>query len=582
MLSLRKARGSRHSSSSEEAPFNLLAPTHETEIKRLLEFSNTPQISVHFEVLEEVPQATTIRNRRPQSPLVLPRPQTFQPSAAPSVPQASPPQTIPQSAHDESRSDIDTIYAIASYSKVLINVAFARLVYHEQYKYLGLSWDTPACDAFNDARERKGKPPIRRTWGNPEIRQLLVHENGFAPMNRYLFAPDGTFLLSPDEFVQVAPLITEDYYKTRYPHRGWIQYSNGNHIFAALILEEIMDRSFQDLMHELVFDWLNMTDTLLDEHSLGIHMVRGAVTTGYRVSGNRSQSNAMPTIYLSDIVEVASLGARSSTEDLAKLNRTFLRGAEGGSDGKFQPHEIADFFRPDCLLRDGGAMTLGGIFGALDSKVPGIESLSRVVAPANGPSTYTLGRRRDGSQCHVYYKAGCIDGFSSSVYLSLKDRTFVIILGNSSSPVDVTDHVARYILQEALQLSPRHDIIDLAIKEGLVSSSRLEKYECDLAPPESIDSVEDLTGTYQHVRYMQQMTITRDGGITIHGSQKTSAPMKLVRLSSTMVRILPGIGGFGIERWSVWDNLEFLVDIEPNGRICLLGNAGLDRYVQIS
>jgi len=389
--------------------------------------------------------------------------------------------------------------------------------------------------------------------------------------------------MSKDEFIKVAPLITEDYYKDKYPHRGWVEYSNGNHIFAGMILEEITDQSLQDLMRELVFDWLDMTRTIMDEQSLASRTTRAAIATGYRVSANRSQLSPLPSRYLSDVIETASLGARSTVEDIAKLNRAFLMGAEGGADSKFQPQDIADFFRPDCDLRDGSAMTLGGLFSALNSHVTSEESLCRVIIPARNFLSYILGKRPDGSACNAYHKAGSIDGFSSSAYLLLKDRAFVIVLGNSSGPLDVTGHIARYILQEALQLSPRIDIISLAIEEGRICSTRLEEYERDDLPlSQWSDDVEDLAGTYQHVRYLQQLTVTRDGTVTVHGTKKTSSPMKLVRMYPKVVRILPGMAGFSIERWSVWSDLVFEVEIKSHGRINLLGNKGLDRYQKIS
>ena len=427
-------------------------------------------------------------------------------------------------------------------------------------------------------RERNGKSTIVRLWGNPEIRQLLVHENGFAPMNRFLFAPDGTFIMSEDEFINVAPLITEDFYKDKYPHRGWVQYSNGNHIFAGMILEEVTGRKLHDLLHELVFDVFDMTHTIMNEQSLAVRTTGAAIVAGYRISANKSQMTAPSNRYLSDIVEVAALGARSSTEDLAKLNRAFLEGAEGEPDCEFEKSEIADFFLPYCNLPDGEAVALGGSFSALDSQIPGTESLNRTLMPRDRFSPYTLGKRRDGSHCKVYHKAGSIDGFSSSTYLLLKDRAFVIVLGNSSGPLDVTDHIARYIMQEAIHLSPRVDIVSRAIDECHVCSERLQFLESkDLGLSMFSDNVEDLVGTYQHVRYLQQITITREGTVTIHGRTKTSSPMRLIRVSPKVVRILPGTSGFAIERWSVWDALEFTVVLAKSG-ISLVGNNGLDRY----
>ena len=585
MRLLKKMHRSRNASPAAGRPFDLQSPQHLEQLNRLLAFSHTPQVSIHFEVLYTTTQTTTLRYPILPSPpetLSSQTGSTSQASTAPSSLQVLPPdQASLNPPTSEVESPTEYIYAIGSYTKILINVAFARLLSHEKYKQLGLSWQTTACDIFNEMRERKGKSTIRRLWGNPEIRQLLVHENGFAPMNRYLFAPDSTFIMSEDEFIAAAPLITEDFFRDKYPHRGWVQYSNANHIFAGMILEEVTGRKLHEVMHELVFEPLNMTHTIMDEQALAGRAAGAAIVTGYRISANKSQTTATPNRYLSDVVEVAALGARSSTQDIGKLNGAFLKGAEGERDCEFERQDIADFFHPYCKLGAGEWATLGGLLGALDSQISSSESLNSTLLPRDF-SPYTLGKWRDGSHCNAYYKAGSIDGFSSSVYFLLKDRASLVVLGNSSGPLDVTDHIARYIIQEAFQLSPRVDIVRKAIEEGQVCSERVQSFEHqDLKLSTFSDDVEDLAGTYQHVRYLQQITITREGTVTIHGSAKTSSPMKLVRVSPKEVRILPGPSGFTIDRWSAWDDLEFTVDFEPKNRISLIGNNGLDRYQRI-
>jgi CubicO group peptidase (beta-lactamase class C family) len=584
MRLLKKMHRSRNASPAAGSPFDLQSPQHLEQLNRLLAFSHTPQVSIHFEVLGEPPQTTTLRYPMLQSPpeaLSSQTVSTSQASAAqaPSRLQVLPPDHVSLNPPiNEVERPIEYIYAVGPYTEILINVAFARLLSHEKYKRLGISWQTTACDIFNEIRERKGKSTIVRPWGNPEIRQLLAHENGFAPMNRYLFAPDSTFIMTEDEFIFVAPLITEDFFKGKYPHRGWVQYSNANHIFAGMILEEVTGQKLHELMHELVFEPLNMTHTIMNEQSLAVCTAGVVVVTGYRISADKSQTTATPNRYLSDVVEVAALGARSSTQDIGKLNSAFLKGAEGERHCEFEKQEIADFFHPFCKLRDGKWSTLGGLLSALEVQKASSESLNSTLLPRDF-SPYTLGKRRDRSHCNAYYKAGSIDGFGSSVYFLLKDRAFVVVLGNSSGPLDVTDHIARYIMQEAFRLSPRVDIIRKAIEEGHICSERVQSFERqDLRLSTFSDNVEDLVGTYQHVRYLQQVTITREGTVTIHGRTKTSSPMKLVRVSPNEVRILPGTSGFTIDQWSAWEALDFVVDFESKTRICLIGNNGLDRY----
>jgi hypothetical protein len=66
---------------------------------------------------------------------------------------------------------------------------------------------------------------------------------------------------------------------------------------------------------------------------------------------------------------------------------------------------------------------------------------------------HILGKSRDESSCTVYHEAGRMGRFSSSIYFLLKDRIFVVVLRNSSGPLDVTDHIGRYVLQEAFRVA---------------------------------------------------------------------------------------------------------------------------------
>ena len=548
----------RQESKPANRPFDLNS-THCTQyLTRLLEISQTPQVSIHVEFLGRPPQAITLH-----------------------CPTDPPPPT-----NDPTEGDRDEIYAIASYTKILINVAFTRLISLDEYKHLDLRWDSPACDVFNALRRQRGKSTIKRLFGNPEIGQLLRHVNGFAPMNRYLFAPDGSFIMSEDEFINIGPRLTEEHYKEKYPHRGWVHYSNGNHIFAGMILQEATGLDIQGAMQLLVFDWLGLTHTVMDERSLDACRSTAEVVPGYQVLLDKSRRAVDPNTYLSDVVEVASLGARSSTADLAKLNRAFLQSAVGGEESRFQRQEMLDFFSHEIELQSGGAMTMGGMYGSLSSYVPGIESLNRTASNKDTKSLYALGKHPDGSQSPTYYKGGAINGFCSSVYLLFKDQAFVIVLGNSSGPIDVTDHMARYILQEALGLRKHVDVLNSMKEEGLVSSEYLRTIEEEDRPasegPQNITVTESLAGTYQHARFSQQLLIvTPNGGVVVRGQEKASSMMTLAYVSAQVVRIMPGNAGFGIDRWSAWRDLEFSIVYKAGEVSGLLGNKGLDLFHRI-
>lgn len=581
-MNINLPRSSRSSSRpASQDGFDLHADRCVHDLKHFILSSGTPQASIHVEMEGKI-QRRTIFGLQPRRS----RRSSFAPASPGQSPSRAPPVLPDPSVADTSQESnihevgANTIYAIASCTKILINVAYYKLISQERYKSQGLSWDKSACDLLNELRRARGKTRVRRFARDPTILELLLHRNGFAPMNRFLLAPDETFIVSQDEFLETAPRITEDYFKGE--KQGWSVYSNANHIFAGIILEELAGQKLHEIMQEVVFTPFQMRHTVMDKESLDTLEATGAIITeSHRVSGDMNQSTALrKQKYLNDTVEVASFGARSSTEDLAKLFREFMKALDHSSS-QFQEREALDFFGPKSDLHDGGKLALGGLFCALDSILPGRESLNRVLVPPGELSPYTLGRRPSGSRCHVYYKAGSVDGFTSSIYVSLRHRLFVIVLANSTGPVDVTDHIARYILQETLDLSPRADIISKATEEGLRASRRVQDFErADTDISGWSDTVEDFVGTYQHVKYGQELEITTEGDVTLRGRSKASSPMK-ARVTGNTTRIFPGSEGFGIDRWSVWDNRDFTVD-KRDGELFLVGNTGKDHFKRTS
>lgn len=583
-MSLKKLKEVVKHSGGSTTAFDLGSTRHHSQILRLLTPSKCPQISIHFEILGSTPQIVHLDNsndlRIPSSaPELAPGPQVFPKNQIPGAAA----EISERNASDIRTVDAVKLYAIGSYAKIFINLAWLRLMKEEKYKHFRLSWKKSACDLFNELRLNREKSTIQRTYGNPTIRQLLTHENGFAPMNRFLLAPDGCFIMSVDEFLRVAPLITEDRYAKTYPHRGWVEYSNGNHIFAGLILEEITRMELQDALHELVFSKMNLTTTLLSESSLKRRTAAtptAVMVPGFRVSSIGLLTAVEANRYLSDTIEKASFGVRSSLEDIATLNRKLLRSIEKLEDG-FSYEDMEDFFAVATRTESDIPCTLAGCFGSLDSRLPGMESPNRSLLRGQKYQPYRLGKRKHGPSCDTYHKAGYIDGFGINVYLMPKFRTFVIVVANATGFIDVAESVARYILQEAFSLSPNLDVVDLAIREGRVYSQSLRILEDrDNFEGGLHSDMAYLAGTFRHTRYEQMITISREGEVRIHGRAKSSSSMRIVQCSNNTFRIIPGPHGFGIERWDEWVDLDFTFKT-INGKRYLIGGQGQHHYEMI-
>ena len=478
--------------------------------------------------------------------------------------------------HQSDDVEARTVYSIASFTKILLNVAYFRIISSGKYEALGLSWEKSACDLFNELRKRKEEPLICRFSRDPSILELLLHRNGFAPMNEYLLAPDGTFMMSKDAFLETAPQIAEDYFKGQ--KQGFIEYSNGNHIFAGLLLEEITGLRLSEVMQEEVFNPLEMLHTAMDNATLQRLETEGCtVATGHRVSGDmKSADPRTRRMYLNDTVETAAIGAYSCTEDLAKLIREFLKALDNKSD-IFTESDTTYFFGPKSDYGDGGRASLAGLQCRLDSGIPGRESTNQILSPPNQYPSYQLGTLPRGRHCEVYYKAGAIDGFACTIYTSLNFRAFVIILANSSSPLDITDHIARYIFQEALNLSPKVKIIARVMEEGAYNAEQVREFNrMDSEVSLWSENIQDFVGSHVHTKYGMILEITRDRDVTFRWNNKFSSSMKAGCLGNKL-RIFPGPEGFGIDRWSVWKDRDFTLH-KRDENVYLVNSSGNDCY----
>src|SRR5438552_1495804 len=125
MRLLKKMHRSRNASPAAGRPFDLKSPQHLEQLNRLLAFSHTPQVSIHFEELGDPPQTTTLRYPILESPSEALSSQTVSTSQASATPQLLPLDHVSLNPPiNEVEPPIEYIYAVGSYTKILINVAF--------------------------------------------------------------------------------------------------------------------------------------------------------------------------------------------------------------------------------------------------------------------------------------------------------------------------------------------------------------------------------------------------------------------------------------------------------------------------
>ena len=222
-------------------------------------------------------------------------------------------------------------------------------------------------------------------------------------------------------------------------------------------------------------------------------------------------------------------------------------------------------------------MSLGGLFCDADSSLPGSESLQAILSPKPHTFNFRIGKMANGSPCKLYYKAGSIDGYTATLYISLRHRMFVIVFANCSGPVDVTEHIARYILQETIDLVPRIDVHQDALTASTRCSQKLSSLEQEQQEDQSWqDSIDQFVGTYKHVQFAKELEITLLGDLILRGEGKTSSKMR-ARRSGNVLRIFPGDAGFGIDSWSVWSDRDFVFQ-DRNEGIYLVDRSNGDQF----
>lgn len=545
-----------------EPRFRLSSKNIIEQIAHLLAHARQERIAIHFEdlSLESPDEQVQILNLQ----LTSSESQTHEqrgrdaPSVIPSNEILADLQAERDRVQIEGEEAGSFIYPVGSYGKPFIALTWILLLKDRAFqKAHDVTLETRACILYNAKRDKDRYSAI---WlpSNPSILDLLNHVRGFACVNKYLIAPDGTSLLSEnEEFLRVAERVTHDKYGDSKESR--FEYSNANYIFLGIILELLTGKPLWLLVKEMIIDKLDLTDTTFSIEDLRSKESERVLIDGMRVSADGSRSAVDKFNHLANVVQYASLGLRSSQRDLATFNREILLALDGGGRLGLDEADLKKLFA-------GEPMAPYGYFTELGQRIYN-ESPNEHLFPKRY-IPYRLGKLREQEKGmdFAFRKAGYIDGFGCNVTLMPKRRISLIVLGNATGAIDTTFHVSNLILQEALRLSPPVNIIEQAIEEGKLCRATLSQIET----PENLTqilpaSAGDLAGTYEHERYEQRITVHEDGTIQFHTRTKTSSKMNLVHIGPDMLMVRPGKQGLSFETWSVWRDLRFQIQRGRDG-----------------
>ena len=91
------------------------------------------------------------------------------------------------------------------------------------------AWNKPFVECFNTV----SPVPMLDMPNSPTVAELVVHHAGAPPLNHIIIAPDGTPIVSEDDFPAVVRQLTKDTYNESLAR---CHYSNGNIILIGLLI----------------------------------------------------------------------------------------------------------------------------------------------------------------------------------------------------------------------------------------------------------------------------------------------------------------------------------------------------------
>lgn len=430
-------------------------------VLKILDISNTARCSIRCSVDKETHTATYHK------------------------PATGPPQRDP-------KCDEDLLFQCASLSKVFISVCLILIIDKlssepgatTRYRKLKDAWGRPFTDVFNDLVGVQDR--MRPLPGEPSVKQVLLHYKGVYDINHILLAPDGTPLQCLPDVVDRISQYAEDTRKQQAQGEGQIIYSNANYILLALLVDKASG-SLTGFLKEYIFGPFEMKRTFLslaDLHSQSNESQRQP----HVVSSDQSRHIFRPatTLGLSDVVEIAWLGPYTSTADLGRFFKGLLSAKDGKPIGLIDKAVVESLGSGKSYIDKQAGYTPCGLQTSLSSTWPGSHSVNRLISPESSVKAHILGKTSNKDEIITFYSAGSATGWAGTVYFLPDKYTFVIVLTNTSGPLDASDLISRLFLQEIFDLRPpkgpgRGIRNFLPGRKPVVSAKQYRKYYVDLA-----------------------------------------------------------------------------------------------------
>jgi CubicO group peptidase (beta-lactamase class C family) len=363
-------------------------------------------------------------------------------------------------AQRDPQCDEDLLFQCASLFKVFIAACLILIIDKlssdpstTRYRKLKDAWNRPFTDVFNDLVDFQDSK-MDRLPGEPSVLQMLLHYNGVYDINHILLSPDGTPLQGVQDVVERISQYAKDTREQQAEGDPPIIYSNANYILLALLIDKASG-SLNKFLKEYIFEPFKMKRTFLCLEDLYSHS-NESQRQPHVVSSNGNRRIFMPgtTLGLSDVVELAWLGPYTSAADLGRFFVGLLSARDGDLIGLFDNAVVESLGSGRSRITKQAGYTPYGLYTSLNSTGPGSHSLNRLISPDGNGKTHVLGKTSSEDEISAFYLAGSATGWAGTVYFLPDKRTFVIVLTNTSSPLDASDLISRLCLQEIFDLRP--------------------------------------------------------------------------------------------------------------------------------
>jgi CubicO group peptidase (beta-lactamase class C family) len=502
-------------------------------------------------------------------------------------------------------TDESHIFHIASITKILVATAVMIAVegkstrgsFEESLQRFRGTQNDPLTRVFREYTTQN----ITALPGDPTIYNLMVHSKGFPSLNHWMLTPTGHPIIRLanvwDELLSpiIGPNMGDETMKS------WAGYSNVNYAAIAMAIEAMWDGGLESFMKDILFQPLKMNST-----TIGTPTNDPTGNKGWVVDGNGNSHEIMRPIYRADGAEAAALGVYSTAHDLDIFFKFIIDTFHFQEPiPGFDLSALSKVLRMTHITEESLRFTPLGLYTSLHSSVIGILSTNRAQFPNEHFSNYSVVPDEGKHDDSVYYMAGSAIACScaTALHVGEEDSFAVVVLTNTSGPVDAADHILRLVLQRianrigkgksSSRLRKPTNVVEMVKQNNIESSRKWREVELkhayDLSHTVAVS--QRIDGVFKGEGFDQRLAIsTKDNGkiyITVHGPVISPIQPELelfwVDDSSVKMYIPPhmSVDSLGEGDWSA---ATFNVVVRDQAVVALvrMTSLGEDRFLKCS